>query len=81
MIEAPEELQKGLSIPADQFKVCTDARLPIAGNAAANTKDFFDLTGENIPPAPLPAGFTARGVVALAFSCLSAFLGIAVITW
>ena len=81
MIEAPQELQKSLTIPADHFKVCTDARLPITGNAAANTKDFYDLTGENMPPAPLPAGFTARGVVALAFSCISAFLGIAVISW
>lgn len=81
MIEAPEELQKSLTIPADHLKVCTDAGVPIVGNAAANTQDFYDLTGENLPPAPLPAGFTAKGIVALVFSCISAFLGVAVITW
>ena len=43
--------------------------------------DLFDLDGENVSPPPLPAGFTAKGIVALVFSCLSAFLGIAVISW
>lgn len=32
-------------------------------------------------PGPLPAGFTARGIVALVFSCLAALLGMATITW
>lgn len=53
----------------------------MAGNAAGNTEDFFDMKGANVSPEPLPAGFTARGVVALVFSILSAFLGIGVIAW
>ena len=81
MVEAPEVLQANLKIPDDHLKVCAARNVPIAGNAAANTKDFFDLTGENKPVPPIPAGFTARGIVALIFSCLTAFIGIAVISW
>jgi hypothetical protein len=29
----------------------------------------------------LPAAFIAKGIVALVFSCMSAFVGMAVITW
>ena len=82
MVEAPLELQQqNLTIPANHKEACTSQGLPIAGNAAGNTKDWFDLTGENAPPAPLPDGFTARGIVALLFSGLSALLGLAVVVW
>ncbi len=81
MIEAPEKLQKSLVIPHDHLQVCNEKGLPTSGNAAGNTKDLLDLTGANVSPAPLPAGFTARGIVALVFSCLSALLGIAAIAW
>ena len=56
MIEAPEELQKTLKIPDDHMKVCNDGGVPTAGNAAGNTKDFLDLTGQVQPPAELPTG-------------------------
>jgi iron transport multicopper oxidase len=81
MIEAPFDVQKMITIPDDHLQVCKDVNSPVAGNAAGNTEDLFDLSGENTAPGPLPAGFTARGVVALVFSCLSAFLGMAVIVW
>ena len=81
MIEAPLDLQKSLTIPKDHLAVCASQGLPTVGNAAGNTKELFDLKGENLPPAPLPSGFTARGIVALTFSCLSAFLGMAIIAW
>lgn len=81
MIEAPEELQKSLVIPQEHLQVCREQGLPTSGNAAGNTKALLDLTGANVSPAPLPAGFTARGIVALVFSCLSALLGIAAIVW
>ena len=81
MVEAPDELQANLEIPDDHLKACTSQNQPTAGNAAGNTEDFFDLTGENMPVPPIPAGFTARGIVALVFSSLSAFLGVAVISW
>lgn len=81
MIEAPDALQKSVTIPADHLAACAVDAAPTAGNAAGNTKDLFNLEGANVPPAPLPAGFTARGIVALVFSCISAFLGMAVIVW
>ena len=81
MIEAPLDLQKTLQVPQDHIDTCTKQGIPIAGNAAGNTEDLFDLSGAHVSPAPLPAGFTAKGIVALVFSCLSAFLGVAVIAW
>ncbi|KAF2084929.1 multicopper oxidase [Saccharata proteae CBS 121410] len=81
MIEAPLALQESLTIPEDHWAACAAASVPTAGNAAGNTVDLYDLTGENKSPAPLPAGFTARGIVALVFSCISALLGCVVIGW
>lgn len=83
MIEAPLAIQDQLSnnIPADHWKVCEVGKVPTKGNAAGNTVDLLDLSGENKSPDELPAGFTARGIVALVFSCLSAFLGMAIIAW
>ena len=81
MIEAPMDLQKTLKVPQNHYDVCKAGNVPIAGNAAGNTVDLLDLTGQNESPPPLPAGFTARGIVALVFSCVSAVLGMAVIAW
>lgn len=55
--------------------------MPIEGNAAGNTIDWFDLKGQLSPPRPLPAGFTSRGVIALVFSIISGMLGTVVIIW
>ena len=81
MIEAPEALQSSLTIPADHLDACHAQKIPTTGNAAGNTQDFFDLRGANEPPAPLPQGFTSRGIVAMVFSILSAFIGVGVIAW
>ncbi|KAL6705643.1 hypothetical protein ACN47E_006590 [Coniothyrium glycines] len=83
MIEAPLAVQKqlGSSIPDDHWKACEAANVPTKGNAAGNTADLLDLTGENKSPGEIPVGFTARGIVALVFSCISAFLGMGVISW
>jgi iron transport multicopper oxidase len=81
-IEAPLLLKDTLEpIPDDHYAACKAAGIPTEGNAAANTKDPFDLTGQNLAVATLPTGFTARGIVALVFSCVAAFLGMAVIAW
>ena len=76
-------MQQTLTIPTDHYAACAAAEPPIptAGNAAANTVELLDLTGQPSPPAPLPTGFTARGTVALVFSCIAGFLGLAAITW
>ncbi|EPS45448.1 hypothetical protein H072_659 [Dactylellina haptotyla CBS 200.50] len=79
-IEAPDVMQTKLKIPQDHLDVCTGQDLPTIGNAAANSENFMNLAGQNLSPAPLPAGFTARGIVALVFSVIAAFIGLAVIT-
>ncbi|KAL8720586.1 MAG: hypothetical protein Q9225_002575 [Loekoesia sp. 1 TL-2023] len=96
IIEAPLDLQQSLSlaqspytspnasaltIPMSHVEACTQQNVPIAGNAAGNTVDLLDLRGENLPPEPLPAGFEAKGIVALLFSILAAFGGMGVIGW
>lgn len=56
MIEAPLELQASLVIPQDHIDACNIDGTPVKGNAAGNTVNLLDLTGENSPPAPLPDG-------------------------
>ncbi|WQF81562.1 Putative multicopper oxidase, second cupredoxin domain, multicopper oxidase, copper-binding protein [Colletotrichum destructivum] len=80
-VEAPLDLQRTLLIPQNHLDVCAAANVPTAGNAAGNTKNFLDLSGQNTPPARLPDGFTARGIVALVFSCLTGILGVLVVGW
>ncbi|KAJ1323061.1 iron transport multicopper oxidase [Microdochium nivale] len=80
-VEAPLELQKTLTIPQDHLAACAADNIPIAGNAAGNTVDLFDLRGEPSPPAPIPDGFTTRGIVALVFSCICGILGVLVVIW
>ncbi|KAK3717005.1 hypothetical protein LTR37_006060 [Vermiconidia calcicola] len=81
MIEGPLDLQRGLIIPQNHYDVCRAGGTPFVGNAAGNTANVLDLTGQHESAPLLPSGFTARGIVALVFSCISAFLGMAVIAW
>lgn len=55
-VEAPLDLQKSLVIPKDHLDACAAANIPTVGNAAANTKDLLDLSGQNAPPPRLPDG-------------------------
>ncbi|KAJ6098750.1 hypothetical protein N7467_000285 [Penicillium canescens] len=80
LIEAPEQIQERMSIPEHQYEVCDAAGVKYEGNAAGNTEDYLDLTGQNKQVPWLPAGFTAKGIVAMVFSCVSAFLGMAFIS-
>ncbi|KAH0442270.1 multicopper oxidase [Colletotrichum camelliae] len=80
-VEAPLDLQKSLTIPQNHKDACAAGNVPITGNAAANTLDYLDLSGQNTPPARLPDGFTARGIVALVFSCITGILGVLVVAW
>lgn len=80
IVEAPEEIH-GLDIPEDHLNVCKAGSIATLGNAAANTDDVLDLTGENTSVSPLPAGFTTKGYVAIVFSCLAGVLGIIAISW
>ncbi|OBA23783.1 hypothetical protein METBIDRAFT_37244 [Metschnikowia bicuspidata var. bicuspidata NRRL YB-4993] len=80
-IEAPTELQEKEEFTENWKAVCDNSNVPYDGNAAANSVDFMDLTGANVQAADLPAGFTARGIVALVFSCVAGFLGMAAIAF
>ncbi|KAH9907865.1 Cupredoxin [Xylariomycetidae sp. FL2044] len=81
-VEAPLDLQETIvTIPQDHLDVCNAQNIAVLGNAAGNAQDFLDLKGENRAPGRLPDGFTTRGKVALAFSCLSGILGVVVVAW
>ncbi|XBW36927.1 hypothetical protein QEN19_002506 [Hanseniaspora menglaensis] len=77
LIEDPATVQSTLSqqLTANHISVCDSVSVPYLGNAAANTNDFLDLAGENKQHKNLPKGFTAKGIVAMTFSCLSGILG------
>jgi len=77
-IEDPAGIQGNdtQQLTADSINACEKIGMPIEGNAAANSKNFLDLSGEPVQHKALPSGFTARGIVALVFSCIAAFLGL-----
>ncbi|KAF7718017.1 Iron transport multicopper oxidase [Penicillium ucsense] len=79
-VEAPRQIQERTTIPQNHYDVCKAAGVEWTGNAAGNTQNYLDLSGQNKQKDWLPAGFTTKGIVALVFSCVSAFLGMAVIT-
>ncbi|ROV92341.1 hypothetical protein VSDG_07295 [Cytospora chrysosperma] len=81
MIEAPSVLQEQTVIPQDFMDLCAADGTATAGNAAGNTDDYLDLSGQNRMVPWLPSGFTTKGYVALVFSCVSGFLGVATIAW
>lgn len=55
-VEAPLELQKSLTIPENHLEACKAGGVPTIGNAAGNSQNLLDLSGQNAPPAPLPDG-------------------------
>lgn len=81
-VEAPLELQK-TTIPPDHYSLCerNDPAVPTTGNAAGNVADLFNLQGEPAPSAPLPEGFTTKGIVALLISILNGLAMVAIIAW
>jgi iron transport multicopper oxidase len=82
-ISSPLSLQNSLSIPSSHYDLCAknEPPTPTVGNAAGNVADLLNLKGEPAPPAPLPEGFTTKGVVALVFSILNGVAMVAIIAW
>ncbi|CEJ82224.1 Putative Iron transport multicopper oxidase FET3 [[Torrubiella] hemipterigena] len=80
-IESPLDIQKQAAISKDHLAACEAGGIPTKGNAAANSANFLDLTGENTPPGDLPDGFTSRGIVAFVFSWITGILGVCVVAW
>ncbi|KAG7891755.1 hypothetical protein KL936_001698 [Ogataea polymorpha] len=81
LVEDPLGIQANETLTDNWKQICENVNVAYTGNAAGNDKDYFDLTGQNVQPKDLPAGFTARGIVALVFSCISGVLGCVVIFW
>lgn len=81
MVEAPSVMQQTITVPQDMLDLCAADGIATTGNAAGNTDDFTDLSGEPRQLDWLPSGFTTKGYVALVFSCISGALGIASIAW
>ncbi|CDK28987.1 unnamed protein product [Kuraishia capsulata CBS 1993] len=75
LIEDPEGIQANQTLSESWLNACKTNNIPTVGNAAANSQDYLDLSGENKQHKALPAGFTARGIVALVFSCITGVLG------
>ena len=81
LVEAPAQLREN---PKDSPATLSCLRCRWCSyrwDAAANTENFLDLTGQNVQEPDLPPGFTARGIVALVFSCVAAFVGMGAIAW
>ena len=83
LIEDPEGIQKQESqqITDNHKEICEKVGVPWEGNAAGNTENYLDLKGENVQHKRLPTGFTAKGIVALVFSCIAGVLGLVAISY
>lgn len=79
IIEDPVNLRKQQTLTQNWKNTCDALGSAYVGNAAGVTDDFLDLSQANVQPKPLPSGFTARGIVALVFSCIAGILGCVVI--
>ncbi|CAI4695601.1 AVN_HP_G0082750.mRNA.1.CDS.1 [Saccharomyces cerevisiae] len=78
LVEDPFGIQDAHSqqISENHLEVCQSCSVATEGNAAANTLDLTDLTGENVQHAFIPTGFTKKGIIAMTFSCFAGILGI-----
>ncbi|KAF9093929.1 hypothetical protein BGX23_002698 [Mortierella sp. AD031] len=79
IVEAPEVMPSVLSVDPTHLEHCRALGLPFSGNAAGN--QGLDMTGANVGPNLLPGTFTAKGIVALFFTILSAVAGLITAVW
>lgn len=80
LVEAPFEIQKSQNISSNHWDACALANISSKGNAAGkygDSKDIWhDLSGENLQPKPLPAGFTMKGYIAFLICSFCAIFGL-----
>jgi iron transport multicopper oxidase len=77
-------MQERIKFPDEMRQQCILQGVPVEGNAANHTDKnggYFDLSGEDSAPDPLPAGFTAKGYGAMAGCCIAAVMGLITIIW
>lgn len=77
LIEDPLTVQSTVSqqLTLNHEAGCKAVGVSTVGNAAGFSDDYLNLKGENKQVKSLPNGFTAKGIVAMTFSCLSGILG------
>ncbi|CAK9440231.1 uncharacterized protein LODBEIA_P43310 [Lodderomyces beijingensis] len=82
LVEDPLALQNEESqqLTENHKQICSKNGVQVEGNAAASM-DFLDLSAQNVQEKRLPTGFTARGIVALVFSCVAGVLGLVAISF
>lgn len=84
-VEAPVQVRQNYkvhrTIPNSSWESCRLSGMPTRGNAAANTKDFFNLKGENRQYKYLPEGFTLKGYILMGVSVIMAFVGMGFLSW
>lgn len=83
LVEAPNVLRNHVtydSLPEDYINICKVAGVPTIGNAAGNSKDWLDLSGENQQADALPNGFTLKGYISMAACILAALFGLYEVT-
>ncbi|KAJ3270860.1 hypothetical protein HK104_004832 [Borealophlyctis nickersoniae] len=78
-IEAPAQMQQTVKPPPFVYDQCNKLGVKTLGNAAGN--NGTDMTGANLGANPLPGYITGKGKVALAFTVLSAVMGMGVVVW
>ncbi|KAG9005058.1 ferroxidase fet3 [Tulasnella sp. 427] len=79
-IEAPDYMQKWLTIPDEVTQQCQQAGIKTSGNAAGHD-DPEDWTNLPLGPYPQKLGWTPRGIGAM-FACVfTATLGMATVVW
>ncbi|CAL9736014.1 iron transport multicopper oxidase Fet3p [Monosporozyma servazzii] len=78
LVEDPLSIQASSNqqLTQNHLDVCKKSNIPTRGNAAGNSANIFDLTGEDVQPSWIPTGFTKKGIIAMVFSCLAGTLGV-----
>ncbi|CEP64953.1 ferroxidase FET5 LALA0_S15e01112g [Lachancea lanzarotensis] len=75
-VEAPLLLREK-EVLSQSFKdVCSTGNYTLSGNAAGHDDDWLNLAGLPRQPKPLPDGFTLKGYIAFAVSCIVGIWGI-----
>ncbi|AOW03688.1 uncharacterized protein YALI1_D08684g [Yarrowia lipolytica] len=54
MVEAPTEIKQKQTVPENHLQICQAGNVPTAGNAAANSRNWLDLSNQNLQAPGLP---------------------------
>lgn len=80
VVEAPDYMQKQLTIPQTILNQCAAQNIPTSGNIVG-TMSTTDFKGEPSGPYPLKLGWTPKAIGAMAGCLITAILGFITIVW